>query len=83
MISVNSQMDVNSRRLERFVAKQGFNGHKIDTVFIQMSTKCMTERMAGNPFGPAEFLLVFVDVSGKIKVNDRTRVPFCQSQFMP
>ena len=63
MSATNGQMHVNSRRLEGFVTKQGFNGHKIDTILIKMSAKCMTKRMSGNPLRPAEFFLVFVDVS--------------------
>lgn len=67
MFAVDSQMDIDGRGFQRFMAKQSFYGHKVSTIFVEMCTKSMPERMTSNAFRTSEFFLMFCDMSGEIK----------------
>ena len=57
------------------MSKQGFNGKKIDPIFIQVGTKSMAKGMAGDAWLPAKSPLLGVDMSGKIKgINGLIRI---------
>lgn len=71
MFAADSQMDIDGCGFQRFMARQCFYGHKINTIFVEMSSKSMPERMTGNAFCPSEFCLVFCDMSGEIKGVNR------------
>ena len=67
MFAADSQMDIDGCGFQRFMAKQGFYGHKINPVFIEVRSKSMPKGMACDAFGPSEFHLMFFDMSGEIK----------------
>jgi len=50
MFAVDSQMNIDGCGFQRFMTKQGFYGHKISTVFIEVCSKSMSERMTGKAF---------------------------------
>ena len=57
------------------MSHKGFYGKQIRTVFIKVRAKSMTERMAGQPFGPSKPPLVFMNVTGQVKgINGSGRI---------
>ena len=62
MFAADSQMDIDGCGFKRFMTKQGFYGHKINPIFIEVCSKSMPERMTGKAFGPAKLFLVLVDM---------------------
>ena len=71
MFAADSQMNIDGCGFQRFMTKQSFYGHKVNTIFVEMRSKSMPERMTGNAFWPFEFWLVFCDMSGKISLYGR------------
>ena len=70
-----SQMDIDHSGIEGFMPHKVFYGQEIHTVFIKMSTKGVPEGMAGDPVGPAEFILMVMDMPGdKEGINGPFRV---------
>lgn len=49
------------------MSKESFNGKEIGPVFIEMRAKSMAERMAGDPWFPAQETFLVVYVAGKEK----------------
>ena len=70
IFGTESRMDVDGSGIQRSMTHECLYGHKICTVFIKMSAESMTEGMAGDPFGPAEFFFMVVDTTGNKKRAD-------------
>ena len=65
------RMDVDHSRTQGFMSHKCLYGHKICAVLIKMTAESMTEGMAGDPFGPAEFFFMVMDTTGNKKGADR------------
>lgn len=71
ILGTESRMDVDHSGIQGSVPHECLYGHKICAVLIKMAAESMTEGMAGDPFGPAEFFFMVVDTAGNKKGTDR------------
>ena len=64
-------MDIEQSGVQGFMSHKGFDRQEVSAVFIEMGTKRMPERMAGDPVFPAEGIFMCAHMAHDIKGINR------------
>ena len=73
--AIPGEVDINGGRIQGFMPEERLDCEEVGAVFVQVSAEGMPERMAGEPSGPTEAVLMGMDVPGKEEGVDRPVLP--------
>ena len=73
--AVPGEVDINGGGIEGLMSKEGLDGEEVDAVFVEVGAEGVAEGMAGEPSGPAEAVLMGMDVPGEEEGVDRPVLP--------